>query len=58
FWGLATNGQQGVETVLTFLRQELDLTMALAGCPDLKSITPDFVGVKNPSRGCVSSECG
>ncbi len=46
-WGLAANGQQGVETVLNFLRQELDLTMALAGCPDLKNITRDLIGFKN-----------
>ncbi|MDQ6632520.1 MAG: alpha-hydroxy-acid oxidizing protein, partial [Verrucomicrobiota bacterium] len=46
-WGLAANGQQGVEIVLNFLRQELDLTMALAGCPDLKNITRDLIGFKN-----------
>jgi 4-hydroxymandelate oxidase len=42
-WGLAAAGQQGVELALGILRQELDLAMALAGCPDLKSITNDLV---------------
>jgi 4-hydroxymandelate oxidase len=42
-WGLATGGQAGVEQALGFLRQELDLAMALAGCPDIKSITKDLV---------------
>jgi 4-hydroxymandelate oxidase len=42
-WGLAIDGQKGVERVLEMLRQELDLAMALAGCPDLKSITRDLV---------------
>ncbi len=42
-WGLAANGQQGVEQVFGLLKQELDLAMALAGCPDLKSITKDLV---------------
>ncbi len=42
-WGLACGGQQGVHKVLEMLRQELDLAMALAGCPDLKSITRDLV---------------
>jgi len=42
-WGLAAGGQAGVETALSLLRQELDLAMALAGCPDLKSITRDLV---------------
>lgn len=43
-WGLAANGQTGVETVINLLRDELDLALALAGCPDLKSITNDLVG--------------
>ena len=42
-WGLACDGQQGVELVLTLLRQELDLAMALAGCPNLTCITGDLV---------------
>ncbi len=42
-WGLACGGEQGVGTVLEMLRQELDLAMALAGCPDVKSITRDLV---------------
>jgi isopentenyl diphosphate isomerase/L-lactate dehydrogenase-like FMN-dependent dehydrogenase len=42
-WGLASGGQAGVEGVLAMLRQELDLAMALAGCPDIKSITRDLV---------------
>jgi len=42
-WGLANGGEQGVRKVLEMLRQELDLAMALAGCPDLKSITRDLV---------------
>lgn len=42
-WGLAAGGQQGVELALGLLRQELDLAMALAGCPDVKTISKDFV---------------
>jgi 4-hydroxymandelate oxidase len=42
-WGLAAGGQQGVECALGLLRQELDLAMALAGCPDLKAITRDLI---------------
>ncbi len=41
-WGLAAGGQAGVEKALEMLRQEFDLAMALAGCPDLKSITRDL----------------
>jgi 4-hydroxymandelate oxidase len=37
-WGLAANGQQGVSDLLTLLRDELDLAMALCGCPDVAAI--------------------
>jgi len=42
-WGLAAAGQPGVEQALTFLRQEFDLALALAGCQNLKAITRDLV---------------
>jgi isopentenyl diphosphate isomerase/L-lactate dehydrogenase-like FMN-dependent dehydrogenase len=42
-WGLANGGEQGLRKVLEMLRQEFDLAMALAGCPDVKSITRDLV---------------
>jgi 4-hydroxymandelate oxidase len=42
-WGLAADGQAGVEHALNLLRQELDLAMALAGCPDLNTITANLI---------------
>jgi isopentenyl diphosphate isomerase/L-lactate dehydrogenase-like FMN-dependent dehydrogenase len=45
-WGLAAGGQQGVETALELLRTEFDLAMALAGCPDVASITRDMVKIR------------
>ncbi len=42
-WGLAADGEAGVEKTLEILRQELDLAMALAGCSSLENITKDFV---------------
>ena len=42
-WGLACDGEAGARFVLETLRRELDLAMALAGCPTLDSITPDLV---------------
>jgi len=42
-WGLAANGREGVATALGILRRELDLAMALCGCPDIASITHDLV---------------
>ena len=43
-WGLAVGGQEGVDAVLSVLRRELDLAMALCGCPDVASIRRDLVG--------------
>jgi 4-hydroxymandelate oxidase len=42
-WGLAADGQAGVETSIRLLRDEFDLAMALAGCTNLKDITADLV---------------
>ena len=44
-WGLAADGQAGVESALQILREELHLAMALAGCATLKTITRDLVAV-------------
>ncbi len=42
-WGLASDGAQGVQNVLDLLRAELELSMKLAGCPSLASISPSLV---------------
>ncbi|KAK9824718.1 hypothetical protein WJX74_000947 [Apatococcus lobatus] len=42
-WGLALEGQQGVEKVLETLRSELELAMALCGAPSLAQITPSLL---------------
>lgn len=42
-FGLAAAGATGVSHVLNILRAELEFTMALTGCVDLKSIAPEFV---------------
>jgi isopentenyl diphosphate isomerase/L-lactate dehydrogenase-like FMN-dependent dehydrogenase len=39
-WGLALEGQQGVETVLKMVLAELDLTLALCGLTSLAEIDP------------------
>jgi isopentenyl diphosphate isomerase/L-lactate dehydrogenase-like FMN-dependent dehydrogenase len=40
-WGLALDGQAGVETVLRCLLAELDLTLALSGHTEIESLTAD-----------------
>jgi isopentenyl diphosphate isomerase/L-lactate dehydrogenase-like FMN-dependent dehydrogenase len=42
-WGLAVAGEDGVVSVLEMLRREVELTMALAGCPSVAAITRDHV---------------
>ena len=42
-WGLAVDGAAGVSAVLEILRDELSLSMALAGCRTIEEITSDLV---------------
>jgi 4-hydroxymandelate oxidase len=42
-WGLAAGGRAGVAHALGMIRRELDLAMALCGCPDVAAITRDLV---------------
>ena len=37
-WGLAVAGQEGVERVLSLLHGEIDLAMALCGCPSMADV--------------------
>lgn len=42
-WGLAVNGQKGVEQVLEILRDDFDRSMALTGALCVKDISPDYL---------------
>ncbi len=42
-WGLSAFGQEGVETVLTLLTNELAMTMQGAGTRTIKEITQDYI---------------
>jgi 4-hydroxymandelate oxidase len=42
-WALAGAGEEGVRQALEFFRSELELAMALAGCPRVSAITRDLV---------------
>jgi 4-hydroxymandelate oxidase len=43
-WGLAVDGERGAADVLTMLRDELDLAMALSGRPSLADVDGSLVG--------------
>jgi 4-hydroxymandelate oxidase len=42
-WALAADGERGVRRVLDLLRAELELAMALAGCPEVAAIDRSLV---------------
>lgn len=42
-WGLGVGGQQGVEDVLSIVKNELNVSMALAGCSNMKEVRKDMV---------------
>jgi 4-hydroxymandelate oxidase len=46
-WGLACAGQAGVRRVLELLHGELDLAMALCGCPTLADISADLLRIRS-----------
>jgi len=54
-WGLAAGGEAGVKRVLDLLRSEIDLAMALCGCPTIPDISRDLVA-DEPQRASLRSE--
>jgi isopentenyl diphosphate isomerase/L-lactate dehydrogenase-like FMN-dependent dehydrogenase len=48
FWGLAAGGERGLKSMMEMLRDELDLAMALTGCPTTTSIDRSLVTSVRP----------
>ncbi|KAL0857589.1 hypothetical protein Bca101_062743 [Brassica carinata] len=46
-YGLAAKGEDGVRKVIDMLKNELELTMALSGCPTIDDITRNHVKTEN-----------
>jgi isopentenyl diphosphate isomerase/L-lactate dehydrogenase-like FMN-dependent dehydrogenase len=42
-WGLAVDGQSGVEQVLRGLRRDLEESMTMLGCPNVAQLSPDYL---------------
>jgi isopentenyl diphosphate isomerase/L-lactate dehydrogenase-like FMN-dependent dehydrogenase len=45
-WGLAVDGEAGVRRIFDILRRELEVSMAIAGCPSVVQITRDLVRLR------------
>jgi isopentenyl diphosphate isomerase/L-lactate dehydrogenase-like FMN-dependent dehydrogenase len=42
-YGLAAGGEAGAAHALAILADEFDRTLALTGCPNVRSLVPDLV---------------
>jgi (S)-mandelate dehydrogenase len=42
-YGVAAGGEAGARRALDILREEVDMTLALIGCPDVAELGPDFL---------------
>uniref|UniRef100_A0A5B7AF81 (S)-2-hydroxy-acid oxidase n=2 Tax=Davidia involucrata TaxID=16924 RepID=A0A5B7AF81_DAVIN len=51
-YGLAAKGEYGVRRVIEMLKDELELTMALSGCPTVKDITRSHVRTEQDRLQC------
>ncbi|GMQ08079.1 hypothetical protein CsSME_00051976 [Camellia sinensis var. sinensis] len=51
-YGLAAKGEYGVRSVIEMLKDELELTMALSGCPAVKDITRSHVRTEYDRFNC------
>ncbi|XP_022091120.1 hydroxyacid oxidase 1-like [Acanthaster planci] len=49
-WGLAYDGEKGVEKVLRILKEEFSLAMALSGCSSVADITSDLISMPSYSK--------
>lgn len=57
-WALAAQGALGVARLLSLLRTELELAMALAGCATLADIGPHCVLQEDPAPPCHADPTG
>jgi isopentenyl diphosphate isomerase/L-lactate dehydrogenase-like FMN-dependent dehydrogenase len=55
-YGLAVDGAAGVERVLTLLREEVELALALCGCASPADVVRSHVGRVSFSSGSRTSQ--
>jgi isopentenyl diphosphate isomerase/L-lactate dehydrogenase-like FMN-dependent dehydrogenase len=49
-YGLALDGRDGVAHVLRCLLADIDLALALTGCPSVADLTPDLLALTPPDH--------
>ncbi len=54
FWGLAVDGEEGVKTVMGFLRDELAQAMGMCGRPTIDSIDTSLIGTVSPLHSALA----
>ncbi|MCE2405789.1 MAG: alpha-hydroxy-acid oxidizing protein [Dehalococcoidia bacterium] len=54
FWGLSVDGEEGVKTVMGFLRDELGQAMGMCGRPTIDSIDTSLIGIVSPLQSVLS----
>ena len=54
FWGLSVDGEEGVKTVMGFLRDELAQAMGMCGRPTIDSIDTSLIGTVSPLQSVLS----
>jgi (S)-mandelate dehydrogenase len=50
-YGVAAGGEMGAKRALDILREELDMTLALIGCPNVADLGPDFLYANQEPQG-------
>ena len=50
-YGVAAGGEMGAKRALDILREELDMTLALIGCPNIAELGPDFLYANQKPQG-------
>ncbi|MEM8985406.1 MAG: alpha-hydroxy acid oxidase [Pseudomonadota bacterium] len=48
YWGLASDGERGLDCIVTILKRELDRAMAYCGCADIAAVTRRCVRLPHP----------
>ncbi len=54
FWGLSVDGEEGVKTVMGFLREELAQAMGMCGRPTIDSVDSSLIGTVSPLHSALA----